>query len=324
LSTIDTTAQLTLLELANRLDPKGELAKIAEILNRNNPILKDAPFLEANNLFGHKHTRRLSLPSGTWRNLNAGVAKSASRTIPVIDVVGMLEARSEVDAALIDTAPNPKAARMSEVAPFIEGLSQDMASAIFYSNHSADPEKPHGLAPRLNLTSLSNVTGGGGTGSDTTSVYVVQWGEDRVHMIYPRGSKSLGVEHLDMGKGYADDPADSTKKFVAYMDHFMWYTGLVVRDERCIARYANIETSGATSTFDEDNLIALINEMPNEGAGGVIYCSSTIRTQMDIIAKDKSSPNVWISNMGGVSQTMFKQLPIKVCDAIVDTETAIS
>jgi hypothetical protein len=45
---------------------------------------------------------------------------------------------------------------------------------------------------------------------------------------------------------------------------------------------------------------------------------------MDIIAKDKSSPNVWISNMGGVSQTMFKQLPIKVCDAIVDTETAIS
>lgn len=320
--TIDTTAQLTLTELANRTDPKGNLAVVAEVLSRNNAILHDAPWVEANGTFEHKYTRRLSLPSGSWRRLNEGVATEASQTIPVSEVLGFLETYSEVDKALVDSAPNPQAFRMLEAKAFIEGMSQTLAAALFYSNAGVDPEKITGLAPRLNDTGQDNVMSAGGSGSDTTSIYVVQWGEDKAHLFYPRGAKNFGVQHNDKGQQTLTDA--NGKKYEGYRDHFEVRVGMAVRDDRCIARLADIETSGSTNTFDEDLLIELLNAMPNDGAGSVIYVNRTIKTQMEIRLKDKANVNFTTDNgLGGVPVLSFKGIPVKKVDAILNTESAI-
>jgi hypothetical protein len=50
MATLDAYSQLTLLELAKRTDPKGEAAKIAEIMSEANEILHDAQWGEANNV----------------------------------------------------------------------------------------------------------------------------------------------------------------------------------------------------------------------------------------------------------------------------------
>ena len=63
----------TLLDFARREDPNGQIAKIAEILNKYNEILDDIVFVEGNLPTGHKTTVRANIPSATWRLLNRGV-----------------------------------------------------------------------------------------------------------------------------------------------------------------------------------------------------------------------------------------------------------
>jgi hypothetical protein len=112
----------------------------------------------------------------------------------------------------------------------------------------------------------------------------------------------------------------------ALISHFSWYLGLSVEDERCIQRYANIEVSGSTNVFDEDTLITMINNLPDGGAapGTVIYCSRSIKTALDIRAKDKN--NVWYQkdDVWGGNTTMFRGIPVRMAEKIVDTETVVS
>jgi len=124
----------------------------------NHPILQDAPWQEANNTFAHKIVRRLSLPTGTWRELNAGVAVETSKTIVVNEAIGMLETYAESDKDLVDAAPSPKMFRMNNAKGFLEGLSQTLATAVFYADASLDPQKPTGFAPRMaSLAATANV-----------------------------------------------------------------------------------------------------------------------------------------------------------------------
>lgn len=314
---LDTTGSLTLLELANRMDPKGDTAIIAEVLTQTNAILKDAVWIEANGVTYHQCTRRISLPTGQWRKINAGVATETSQTEAVKENIGMLESYSEVDKKLVQLAPNPEAFRMSESKAFIEGMGQTLASTMLYGDESTNPERFTGLAPRLNLLALGNVVNSGVTG--TNSIYVVQWGEDKVFMTYPKGSKTVGIEHEDKGQVTLQD-ADGNN-YEGYRDHFYVNCGLSMRDDRCIARLANISTTG---TFNEDNLIQLVNTLPYEGRGAVMYANQTIFTRMEIRLKDKN--NVFWKpgdGLGGAPLLYFRGVPIRRVDAALSTETVV-
>ena len=76
-----------------------------------------------------------------------------------------------------------------------------------------------------------------------------------------------------------------------YRDHFQLKVGLTVKDDRCIARLANIKATGESNLFDEDNLIKLLNRMPGAGRtkGTAIYCNEAVLSQMEIKLKDKSN-----------------------------------
>ena len=324
MATIDVSAQLTLAELAKRTDPKGELAAIVESLQQDNEILLDAPWLEANDVWGHKTTRRITLPSGSWRKLNAGVATETSKTQEVREGIGMLETYSEIDKALVDAAPNPASFRNTEVMAFIEGLGQTLAQAIVYGSATTNPEQFDGLATRLG--SLGDlVIGQSGTGNDLTSIYIVQWGPNKVHLIYPRGHKNFGVEHRDLGEDTKVN-SDGTM-YQVYRDWFGVKVGMVVRDDRCVARLCNIETSGSANTFDEDNLITLLNCMPQSGKGAKIYVNSTILTQMEIKLKDKTNVNYTAGGgegLAGEPMIRFRGAPIRKVDQILNTESEVS
>lgn len=326
MATLPSYSQLTWLELAKRRDPNGQAAKIVEVLNRQNPIIQDIPLVEANDNWSHRTTRRTSLPAGTYRSFNEGVSMEASTTEPVTEPIAMLENESQVDVALIDTAPNPKEARNQEVLAAIEGLSQTLASGLIYGNNATNAKQFTGLAPRLAALTTSgdfpNVLGCGGSGADLSSIYIVQWGEDKVHGVFPRGSKTVGVVHEDMGKQRVFD--GNAKPYWAYVDHFKCHIGVVVRNPRCIARLANIETAGSSNTLNEDVLIRLLNNMPGGGAGAVLYCNPTIFTQLDIIAKDKTNVQYAPTDPFGRPVTYFRGHPVRIVDAILNTEDAIS
>lgn len=318
--------KLTLVELANRLDPKGELAAICEVLAEDNEILTDMVWIESNDVFSHRYTRRAQLPSATWRKLNYGVAKASSKTVPGTETIGMLEVYAECDKVLADAAPNPRQFRMDEAAAFLEGMSQQLAASVIYGNNAADPEKIKGIATRLNaLAAANNVIGSGGTGSDLTSIYIVQWGAKKVYAVYPKGSTSLGITHKDLGEVTLEDANGGL--YQGYRDHFQAKIGLVVENPKCYARLANIESTGTSNIFDEDNLIKLLNRMPNSGAGAVLYVNTTVKTQMQILLKDKTNVNYTADSgegLAGVPVLKFQGCPVRKVDQITITEDAIS
>lgn len=314
--------RLGLVEVVKRHDPNGNLATIAEVLAQTNDIVADAVWREGNDIFSNKTVRRSSLPSGTWRKLNRGVAPEASDTVELIDTIGILESRAETDVEIINAFTNPQQARMDEAQSFIEGLSQTMASKMLYGNALTAPEEFTGLAARMDaLAASANVIGGGGS-TTLTSIYVVTWGPNSVYMAYPRNS-TAGLQHEDLG---IDDVADSSgNKFRAYIDRFVWKAGMVVKNNKCIGRYANLEPTGTATTFDEDELIRLVNRMV-VGPGTRIYASVNMLTQMQIRLKDKS--NVYFTRDqgldGGGPVLRFSGIPVRKVEQILDTETAIS
>lgn len=313
---------LSIAELTRRKDPNGDPAKIAEVLAQSNEILLDAPWYPANDIWSNKTVQRSSLPTGQWRAINEGVTPSSSTTNEVWDVIGLLEDYSQPDKELIDNDPDPTQARSDEDMAFVEGFAQTEASAIIYSNHFATPKQPHGLAPRLNALSQANVYGAGGTGSDLTSIYIVQWGRTKVHLTYPRNRNDFGLVKTD--KGVDTVRLSTGKQYEAYVTHFQLYLGIVVKNPRCIARIANIETSGSSNIFDEDLLIEALNDMPMRGKGATIYCNATILTQMDIAAKDKANVIYGEANIWGVPTMTFRGVPVRLVEAILDTESAVS
>lgn len=321
-TTIEANAQLTLVEVAKRVH-NGQMADIAEILTRNRPCLQHAVWAEANEMFSNVTTQRYSLPAGTFRTFNAGVSTEMSQTTQIRDTIGLLEAYAEHDYELVNSMPSPEKFRTDESAAFIEGLGQTLSSQLWYGNGLEDPEKWTGFAPRLaSLITSGNVQGCSGTGSDVSSLYLVQWGLGTVHMIYPRGS-AAGLQHDPIGKVTKVD--SNGKMWEVYRDRFKAYCGLVVRDPLAIGRVANIETSGSSNIFDEDILIAVKNRMRNQGAGAIGYCSTSIYTQIQIAIKDKSNVFHPVSNPFGPGEVpSLLGIPIYVDDQIVDTESAIS
>lgn len=332
----------TLQDIASRSNPDGKIAKVAEILHEMMPILEDIYWMEANDGGSHKSTLRKSIPTPTWRLFNQGVVTTKSGTKQISDVCGMLEAYAEVDKALVDINGNKEAFRMSEDAAFIEGIKQEVTSTLFYGDTDIDPEKFVGFAPRyysLLATTGGNIIDAGGTGSDNTSVWLVAWGPNAVHGIYPKGTVA-GVQYEDKGQVTAIDSANNGN-YEVYRSHYMWKPGLVIRDWRSVVRIANIDKSDMLTAGDAtDNSANLLKYMsmaidliPDEQASAkqVFYVNRTIMSMLRVKLMAKSNVHLAIEDITGSNGLKnkvltFMGIPVRrVSDSILlNTEARIT
>jgi len=331
MSTIGTNAA-TLQDWASRQEDK-KIAKIVEILKERNPILDDMAWVMGNLPTGHKTTVRSGLPGVTWRQLNYGVQPTKSKTVQVTDSIGMLEAYAEVDKSLADLNNNTPEFRMSEDIAFLQAMNNEMASTLFYGNTATDPEKFMGLAPRYSaLTGAENsenVFDGGGTGSDNTSVWVVMWGDQTAHGIFPSGSPT-GLKMKDLGEVTLDDGQTPQGRYQGYRTHYKWDAGFTLRDWQYTARVANIDVSALTSDASAganliDLLVQAIETIPTLTIGRpVIYCNKTVTSFLRRQISNKANVNLQLDTAGGKSVVTFDGIPVKKCDAILNTEAALS
>lgn len=326
-----TATHPTLLDVSKRMDPDGRIDSIAELLSANTEVLQDMVFTEGNLPTGHRSTVRTGLPTPTWRKLYGGVQPTKSTTAQVTDSIGMLEAYAEVDKALADLNGNTAAFRLSEDSAHIEGMAQEMASTLFYGNEGSEPEAFTGLSPRFNLTSAQNgdnIVNAAGSGSDVTSIWLVVWGPNTVHGIYPKGSKA-GLQSDDKGIVTIESLNGDGGRMEAYRSHYRWDCGLVVRDWRYLARVANIEVSALATVANTKNLIEWMilasERIPSFSAGRAVwYCNRTIREKLRLGILEKISTNLTWETVEGQRVMMFDGIPVRRTDAITNTETAIS
>lgn len=327
------TNLLTLADHAKRLDPSGKIGKIVELLSLTNPMIGDFSFIEGNLPTGHRSNIRTGLPTVYWRLLNQGVANSKSTTAQVDESCGILEARSQVDKDLATLAGDLAAFRMSEASPFVEAMSQEAASTLIYGNSSTDPEEITGLANRYSSLSANNgqniISGGAAGGqTDCSSIWLISHGEDTVHGVFPKGS-TAGLQHEDLGLADAFD--SNNNRFRAYLDHWQWKLGLVLKDWRYVVRIANIDVSNLVAKSSAADLPELMikatHRIPNLSKGKpVFYASRSVIQMLDIQRRDDviSGGQLSYKEVDGQPVMSFRGIPVKVCDAILETESVVS
>lgn len=328
-----TNTNPTLADVTARLNPDGGIdTNIVEMLNETNEVLLDMTMIEANGFTEHKTTVRSGLPSATWRLLNYGVQPSKSQTVPVKDSMGMLETYAEVDKALADLNGNSAAWRMSEDRAFVEGMNQSMAQTLFYGDTSANPERFTGLAARYNSLSAENamnIVDAGGTGSDNASIWLVVWGPNTCHGIYPKGSKA-GLQVTDKGQVTVENANGSGGRMEAYRTHYKWDLGFTLRDWRHVVRIANIDvsdlTKNAATGADLIDLMAQAVELiPNLGMGRPVFymprkLRSFLRRQ---IANKVANSTLTMEDVGGKKVVSFDGVPCRRTDALLLTEARV-
>jgi hypothetical protein len=314
--------RLTLAEWTKRIDKNGKAAKIAELLLQSNDILEDAVFLEANEVTHHRTTVRTGLPSPTWRKLNYGVQSTVSSTKQVDDVIGMLEARSEIDEKQARLGGDVKGQREIEDSAHIESMGQTMAQTLIYGDTDVDPEKFLGLAARYPYTDTPNVVNAGGSGDDLTSIYIVNWSPNTVFGTFPKGSKA-GLVHNDKGLEAIADSAGG--KFYAYVSQYQWDMGLVVRDWRYVVRVCNIETSGSSNIIDADLIMDAMNTLPMNRMGKTaIYANKVAIGQIRKAAYNNSLLSLSVDEAFGGPVYKIWGIPIRQVDQILNTESALT
>ncbi len=321
----------TLLDLAKATDPDGSIARVVEILNQRNEVLEDMPWMEGNLPTGHRTTIRSGLPTPTWRKLYGGVQPTKSRRVQVTDNCGMLEDYAEVDKALADLNGNTEAFRISEDRAHIEGMSQEMAQTLFYGNEGSEPEAFTGLAPRFNSLTAENgdniIDAFSGSGGDLTSIWLVVWGENSVHGIVPKGSKT-GVQMTDKGQVTVENADGNNGRMEAYRTHYRWDCGLTVRDWRQIVRIANIDVSELGTITNTKNIINWMvqaaERVDNLNAGRpVFYMNRTIREKLRLGILEKISNNLTWETVAGKRVMTFDDIPVKRVDQILKTESRV-
>lgn len=325
----------TLLDVAKRLDPDGKVAAIVELLNQSNEVLDDAVWLECNDGTGHKTTVRTGLPAPTWRRIYQFVQPTKSTTAQVRDNTGMLEAYAEVDKALADLNGNTAAFRLSEDSAFIEGMNQEQADTIFHGNEGTEPEAFTGLGPRYNSLSAANgqnIVNAAGD-SDRTSIWLVGWGPNSVHCLYPKGSKA-GLTVEDKGQVTIDSLGNgvaSAGRMEAYRTHYRWDSGLSVRDWRYVVRIANIDQAALTSDAASGaKLIDLMTQALEriESLSNVrpaFYMNRTLRSilRRQIVSKVVGS-TLTMEQVAGKFVTHFDGVPVRRVDKLVSGESAVA
>lgn len=321
----------TLLDVAKRTDPDGKIASIVEILAQTNEVLDDMVWLEGNLPTGHRTTIRTGLPTPTWRKLYGGVQPTKSTVVQVTDSTGMLEAYAEADKALADLNGNAPAFRLSEDRAHIEGMNQEFASTLFYGNEGTEPEAFTGFAPRFNDQSAANgenilTSAATPDSTDNTSIWLIVWGPNTVHGIYPKGSVA-GLQSKDLGEVTIGTPTDGY--YQGYRTHYRWDCGLTVRDWRYIVRI-NIDLEDVIAAATSGPVLTelmgkAMRRVPSLTMGRpVFYASRDALDAIDLQANNKSNMAFQtIEDAQGKMITRFRGIPVRRCDALLNTEAGI-
>jgi len=324
----------SLIDVYKQKGADGQVAAaIIEMLAEINPILSDATVLECNDGTQNITAVRTGLPDATWRKLYQGVQPSKSTVKQVTDTTGQLEAWSEIDAKLValagDTAPQ---FRLNEAQAFLQGMSNEMAQTMFYGNEADDAAKFTGLAPRFNDLSAENggqIIDAGGTGSDNTSIWMVVWGSNTVHGLYPKGSMA-GLQRKDLGEETKTLADGSNYRVVR--EQFMWDMGLTVRDWRYVSRIANIDVSDmAAGTVDLYKFLRkayyALYQRRVPGGRAAIYCNSDTMEALDALATNAGTTDNFVrlsaTEIEGEQVMTYRGIPIREVDAILNTEARV-
>lgn len=319
-----------------------QIGKVAEVLVQSNPILGHMPYMEMNEKTVHVEALRSNLPTVYYRKANQPIPASKSRIEERNFSAAHFESKSQIDLMVAARGGSDRIAfnRWNQATGHIQAMAQEHADLLFYGTPNEDARKVAGIADILStLTSTEPVSkqivNAGGVGSDNTSIYFVHWGPNSVFGVYPAGTQA-GLKREDNGKVQivGTTEAGGTGTFWGWEEQFEIDHGLVVKDYRAMARVCNIDISdikaGGSSAADLLKLMTRAHyRIPAEiraSKNGFVYMNSTIASFLHEQALEKvgAGGGLTFGNYQGEQVMMFLGRPVVECDAILNSESAVT
>lgn len=336
---------VTYADYAQKLMSGGnkEIGAPIEMLSEVNPILDDMPIVQCNNGTTHKTLIRTGLPDADWRSLNRGIKPSKSESTAVEDKCGQLASMFQVDEDLVKLYNNTSDYIMSEEVAFVESFSQKMSDALFYGNFNDDDAMFLGLAPRyptlndkLAATARNVISARPATDTSTdaayASVWLINWGPNTVHGIYPEGLEAGFTRNAHMNTILTDRDG---REFPGHKIFYKWNLGLTVRDWRSVVRIANISQEGLDNMVQDGAgespqqvfarlLILAGTKLPRSyNTRPILYMNQDTFTMLSLIAFEKGLATIQ-TGMDGMRQVQtFNGVPIKIVDALKFNEEPV-
>lgn len=322
----------TLADVAKAIDPNTNsvTTRIVEMLNQKNEVLDDITFIESNLPTTHQSIVRTSLASAGLRIANQGVAIGKNTSAQVTEGMARIELPHQVDAMVAELNGDVAAFRMLQGKGVIESISQYATQLLWYGNANITNEAFTGFSPRY--ASLSGATGqnilsAGGSGSNLSSIWLVNWDGESCTGIYPKGSKA-GIDHQPFDKQVLRDA--SNNPYTGYVDIYSWQMGLSLADWRQAVRVCNIPNTNAAlfaTTYTADlitYMMRAIDRLPNVGANAAFYMNRTMKSALMAQATFRQASVLTVEAGRRSVETKFMGIPIRLTDQLLSTETTIS
>jgi len=148
---------------------------------------------------------------------------------------------------------------------------------------------------------------------------------------FPKGSFA-GLHHEDLGLVTVETTNGiAGERMRAFQDHWQWKVGVSVKDWRYTVRIPNIDISNLVSKSSADDLIELmikaIHRIPNMNLGKpIFYMNRSCFQMLDIQKRDDviAGGGLTYEVVDGKRVAMFRQIPVKLVDSIVENEELVS
>jgi hypothetical protein len=303
--------------------------RTADVLTFNNvdmdamlsEVLDSAPFLAAlpartatSDLF--KYTNKTANPSVGFRSPNAGIEGTRGTYEQITVTLKYLDASFWVDVAVADTDQRgaDHAILVEAVAHLRQSFREVEEQILRGTNNNASGFD--GFEDLGNLDQLADamVIGGGGTGADVSSVYLVHAGEQGVEVVWGRGGE------FTVGPRQIVDRPDGTNQqsFKAYSHMIGGYCGLKRGHDLSVARIANLEDASSNQLTDDliAQAIALfpVDQKPNMIVAG--------RAQQHRLQESRTATNP-TGAPAPFPESAFG-IPIVAVESLAQNETAIT
>ncbi len=340
-----------LVDHARMQQPDGLIGDIAMLLAQSNNMLKEAVWQQSNTALGHKVQANTGLPQGTWRGANQGVGATKPTFADYTFSVAELVDYSMVDKSIAELNGDVDKFRWMQDQTHIEGLSQQVSTAMVYSNEATQLQQFTGFFPYYatletsTAQSAKNVINAGGTGGNNASILLTAWGDNSTFAIYKNGSQA-GLVYEDKGD-IVPLYDNSGNRFEGYTSYFCWKLGLCLYNWQYNVRICNIDvtTAGLKGTSPPD-LYVLMSEAvtllptaparlsgitevdsptdPSPGTQPSFYVNRTVRTFLDIQAIRDKNVLISMDDYAGKPVMGFRETAIRVVDSMISSEAAVS
>jgi len=304
-----------------------EEAGIIDNLVVDSGILQTALVMPSSMGTFHKYKEYLTLPSGTFRNINGTISPTSTNyAIRQLELKRCAALQSE-DKDLCEEIGVVKHFN-DEKAAFMEGLGQTISTQTIYGNN-ATYGNVQGFKGFAQIASeKSNTIEGTTQTTGLSTIFAVKYRNRRAGIVInPKLVKGGGIiqqQFMNNSAPTMESDADGALRPVYQVMYNTQLAFLSATNYDVAALHSIDVDGGATTGVTVANLLSLLRMVKgDQGSGTILYCNRIVRDLIRGLKLSELSMSVYDKNFD-ISVDQFMGIPIVVDDNILSTEASAS